>query len=87
MVSYVIALKNIASGLRQLQWVMQINLRYVKALQGGLVEREAIFWHKGQAIGLIPHRSCQSALEKDLYLLSQPGKEHQLNDTTVFLYR
>lgn len=54
MVSYEIALKNIASGLRQLQWVLQINVRYVKALQGGLVVGEAIFWNKGQAMGLIP---------------------------------
>lgn len=72
MVSQEIALKNMASGLRQLQWVLQINLRYVKALQGGLVVvGDAILWHKGQAIGLIPHGSCQSVLEKSLYLLTQ----------------
>ncbi len=47
MVLYEIGRKNIASRTRQLQWVLQINLRYVKALQGGLVVGEAILWHKG----------------------------------------
>lgn len=56
MVSYEIALKHIAPGLRQLWWVLQINLRYVKALHGGLLLGEAILWHKGQSIGLIPPR-------------------------------